>query len=62
MRLLLLPGEFEDIKVVLILRQTTQWPKAKGINNNLQNTTEKTKDRATRTPLKTRMNPYVLYL
>ena len=45
-RLLLLPGKFEDNKVVLILRQTTQWLKAKGIHNNLQNTTQKTKDRA----------------
>jgi len=29
--LLLFPGEFEDdTKGVLILRQTTQWPKEKG--------------------------------
>jgi len=27
--------------------------KHKGVNNDLQNTTQKTKDRATRTPLKT---------
>ena len=35
--------------------QTTQWPKEKGqrTNNDLQNTTQKTKDRVTRTPLKT---------
>jgi hypothetical protein len=35
--------------------QTTQWPKKKGkrTNNDLQNTIQKTKDRATRTPLKT---------
>ena len=36
----------------------TQWPnikkkKDKRTNNDLQNTTQKTKDRATRTPLKT---------
>jgi hypothetical protein len=34
--------------------QTTQWPK--GINNDLQNT-HKTKDRVTRTPLKTGGEP-----
>jgi hypothetical protein len=36
--------------------QTTQWPTEKGQkdNNDLQNTTKKIKDRATRTPLKTR--------
>ena len=32
---------------------TTQWPKRKRTNNHLQHTTQKTKDRATRTPLKT---------
>jgi hypothetical protein len=32
--------------------QTTQWPKEKGQNNDLQNTTQKTKDRATRTSIK----------
>jgi hypothetical protein len=46
--------EFEDTKGVIRIeeRQTTQWPKEKGqkdkrINNDLQNTTPKTKDRAT---------------
>jgi len=34
-------------------RQTTQWPKVKGQNNDLQNTSQKTKVRVTRTPLKT---------
>jgi hypothetical protein len=36
------------------LGQTTQWPKEnnKRTNNDLQSTTQKTKDRATRTPLK----------
>ena len=34
--------------------QTIQWPKEKGQkDNNLQNTTQKTKARATRTPLQT---------
>ena len=33
--------------------QTTQWPKEKRTNNDLQNTTQKTKDRATRSPLNT---------
>jgi hypothetical protein len=32
--------------------QTLQWPKEKRTNNNLQNTTQKTKDRATIAPLK----------
>jgi hypothetical protein len=32
--------------------QTTQWTKRKRTNNDLQNITQKTKDRATRTPLK----------
>jgi hypothetical protein len=34
---------------------TTQWPKEKGqrTNNDLQNTTQKTKNRVTRTPLNT---------
>ena len=30
-----------------------QWPKEKKKKNNIQNTTQKTKDRATRTLLKT---------
>jgi hypothetical protein len=34
--------------------QTTQWPKDKRTNNDLQNSTQKTKDRVTRAPLKTR--------
>jgi hypothetical protein len=34
--------------------QTTQWPKEKGYQDK-QNITQKTKDRATRTPLKTRV-------
>ena len=33
-------------------RQTIQWPKEKRTNNDLQNTTQKTKDRATRITLK----------
>ena len=41
----------------VVKRQTTQWSKEKGqrTNNDLQNTKQKTKDRATRTPLKTRI-------
>ena len=36
--------------------QTIKWPKEKGQkgNNDLQNTTHKTKDQATQTPLKNR--------
>jgi len=33
--------------------QTTQWPNGKRKNKDLQNISQKTKDRATRTPLKT---------
>jgi len=38
--------------------QTIQWPKERGkrTNSDLQNITQKTKDRATRTPLKPRVN------
>ena len=47
---------FEDTKGEIIIRkgQTTQLPKEKDkrTNNNLQNITQKTKDRVTRTPLK----------
>ena len=37
------------------MRQTIQWPKVKDqkTNNDLQNTTQKTNDWATQTPLKT---------
>ena len=50
---------FEDTKWVFKSRKlkdkTTQWPNEKGqrTNNDLQNTTQKPKDRTTRTPLKT---------
>ena len=33
--------------------QTTQWSNEKRTNNDLQNTTQKTKDRATQSPLNT---------
>ena len=36
--------------------QTIQWPKEKGQTMRLQNTTQKTKDQATRTPQKTGMH------
>ena len=55
--------ELEDTKgVIRILKskkdrqRNGQKKKAKMINNNLQNTTQKTQDRTTRTPLKTWMN------
>ena len=40
-------------KETTIEEQTIQWPKEKQANNNIQNTTQKTKDWATRTILKT---------
>jgi hypothetical protein len=47
--------EFEDAKDVFRDRQITEWPTKKGqmANNDLENTTQKTKDRTTRIPLKT---------
>jgi hypothetical protein len=36
----------------MLMWQTTQWQKEKRTNNDLQNTTQKTKDRATPIPLK----------
>ena len=51
--------KFEDIKGVIRIRKSkkdrqynSQRQKDKGTNNDLQNITQKTKDRATRTPLK----------
>ena len=41
------------IRHVYVEGQTIQWPKDKRTNNNLQNITQKTKDKVTRTPLKT---------
>jgi hypothetical protein len=37
-------------------RQTIQWPKEKRTNNDLQNITQKSKDRATQTPLNAEAN------
>ena len=37
--------------------QTIQWPIRKGTNNDLQIITDKTKDRVTRTPLKSGGEP-----
>ena len=34
-------------------KETIQWPKDKRTNNGVQNNTQKTKDRATQTPLST---------
>jgi len=52
--------EFEDTKGVIRIRKSKkarqhhgQAKKDKRTNNDLQSTTQKTKDRATRTPLKT---------
>ena len=45
--------EFEDIKRVIRRQYNDQKKKNKWTNNDLQNTTQKTKDWATRTPLKT---------
>jgi hypothetical protein len=51
--------EFKDIKGVIRIRKSKkdrrndQMKKDKRTNNDLQNTTHKTKDRVTRTPLKT---------
>ena len=43
---------FEDTKAIQIEeRQTIQWSKEKRTNIDLQNTTQKTNDRATRTSL-----------
>jgi len=40
--------EFEDTKgVIRIRKSTTQWPKEKRTNNDLQNITHKTDDRVT---------------
>ena len=53
--------EFEDAKGVIRIRRwkdrqhNGQKENDKSTNNDLQNTTQKTKDRATRTPLKTRV-------
>ena len=41
-------------KGATIRRKSTQWSKEKRTNNDLQNTTQKTKDRVTRTLLKQR--------
>jgi len=41
-------------KEVVIRRQTTHWPQR--TNNDIQSSTQKTKDRTTRSPLKTRGN------
>ena len=46
--------EFENIKGVIRIRKSKK-DRYKRTHNDLQNTTEKTKDRATRTPLKTEM-------
>ena len=53
--------EFEDTKVVIRIRKSKkdrqhngQKKKDKGTNNDLHNSTHKTKDQITRTPLKTR--------
>jgi hypothetical protein len=49
--------EFEDTKRVIRIRKSKdrkhngQWKRDKKINKDLQNTTHKTKDRITRTPL-----------
>ena len=55
--------KFEDTKVVIRSRYSVeeiqlnyQMKKNKKVNNDLQNTTQKTKDRAIRNPLKTEMN------
>jgi len=55
-----LEEEFEDIKVVIKIRKSKkdrqhndQKKNDERTNNNLQNITHKTKDRVTRTPLKT---------
>jgi hypothetical protein len=37
----------------VLKRQKTQWTKEKRTNNDLQNITQKAKDKATRTPIKT---------
>ena len=51
---------FEDIKEVIRSRKRRRtqhrMAKRKRINNDLQNSTQKTKDRATRTPLKQGVN------
>jgi len=53
----LLQDEFEDTKRVIRIHKSKdrqhngQKKKDKGINNDLQNITHKTKDRVTRTPL-----------
>jgi hypothetical protein len=41
---------------------TTQWPKEKGANSDLQNSTQKTKDQATRTPTKTGVNKWNIFV
>jgi hypothetical protein len=53
----LLEEEFEDTKGVIRICKSkdrqTQWPKEKvQKDNDIQNTTQKTRDRVTRTPLK----------
>jgi methionine synthase II (cobalamin-independent) len=54
--------KFEDTKVVIIWRQSKtdrqyydQMKKDKGTNSDLQSITQNTKDRAIRTPVKTRV-------
>jgi hypothetical protein len=55
------PALFSFMTYHLYVRQTVQWPKQKRTNNDLQNTTQKYKDRGTRTPLKSRKLTQVLY-
>jgi hypothetical protein len=43
-------------------RHYVQWPKEKKTNNDLQSIARKTKDRATRTPLKTRGRTHVQFM
>jgi hypothetical protein len=60
-RLFQIREEFEDIKVVIISckskdrQHKDKQKKNRRINNDLQIITQNNKDRATRTPLKTRM-------
>ena len=55
-----LQEKFEDTKSKKDRQHNDKKKKDKRINNDLQNITQKTKDRVTRNPLKTEGNVYVL--
>jgi hypothetical protein len=53
--------ELKDTKRIVSRRIDNAMPKRKRTNNHLQNTTQKTKDRAKRTPIKTGGKQFLLH-